>query len=191
MSTGQRTVFIRYGLVLYQTISIQNYLEPLLLIKSMCVSEGLFSLNLRRWLKRSFVWVALLGYLVMSFGSSGDFVLCIGPDGHLALEAAQNGLCADWHEPKTTEEASTPKQPVLRADDCKQCQDIPVSLHASQPQMETAQPMPGPMDIALLPSPPVEPVHGFLETATEGQLPKPPPQPPRLHIFLRTVVLII
>lgn len=103
----------------------------------------------------------------------------------MALESAQDGVCSDWYAIAKAAE----KTPSLQGGHCKRCVDLPViitkvSPDNSVPAFQTS------IQVPVIAAPPPLLI-GYLATATENQLSQPPPTPPPVHTFLRTVVLLI
>lgn len=127
----------------------------------------------------------LLAFLLISFSTVGNMVICIGPDGHMALESAQDGVCSDWYAIAKAAE----KTPSLKGGHCKRCVDLPVIITKASPD-NSVPIFQSPIQMPVAVAPPTFLI-GYLETATENQFSQPPPTPPPIHTYLRTVVLLI
>ena len=129
-------------------------------------------------------------YLAVIAGTGSASVLCVGDDGHVAIESANDGSCVDsFYGIDVAENCE-----LSSADPhchCGPCIDIPLNfeLVESRPSnLESLTP-----NTETLAHVPVEAVsEAFLEMATVTTLPIPPPLDfsPTL-LSLRTVVLLI
>jgi hypothetical protein len=140
---------------------------------------------IRRRIQRLTGAFILLVFLLVSFSVVGNLVICIGPDGHMALESAQDGVCSDWYAIAKAAE----KTHSLKDGHCKRCVDLPVII--TKASTDNSVPVfQSPIQMPVAAVPPTFLI-GYLETSTENQLSQPPPTPPPVHTFLRTVVLLI
>ncbi len=145
----------------------------------------------RRRLKssRKTAILLLLAYFVMGSGLVESSVLCLGEDGHLAMESAVScALCASRILLPVPSESLIPEGSP--APGCGPCQDFSINP-AREPTGIAALPPPGSFgsDAAL---PPMEPAEGSRATiasasAVSGPSGMPDPMAPRP----RTVVLLI
>lgn len=130
--------------------------------------------------------VALLFFSGLNFLPSG-LVVCYGADGHIAIELGESDCN---NEPQQIADSPEAQKTILE-NNCGNCTDIPVLL----PPSETAVPEVAHLSFDSQPVilvSPEELLPGmFLKTATESQLPQPPPiLDPFLKVH-RTVVLLI
>lgn len=88
-------------------------------------------------LRSSLTALVLVGCLLIPLSATG-FVLCLGADGHIALEPARNSRCANSMVPTASswpQITSVPSQP----DHCGPCLDVSLSASTSDdPQMFAA-----------------------------------------------------
>jgi len=74
-------------------------------------------------------WLGAVLCLLLIFGNSEAMVLCIGHDGHVAVEASDSACCG--HLPWVVSERSIltfgAAGPSAEDDDCGPCLDIPIS----------------------------------------------------------------
>ena len=70
--------------------------------------------------------IGLLIYLTIIPTQLSNYVLCIGADGHVALEASTNGHCTDAHafDPEHTEPTIT--EAASEEDHCGSCIDLTI-----------------------------------------------------------------
>lgn len=136
-------------------------------------------------------WVGLFAYLLISLANLPGMVLCFEKDGHVALETATNGVCSDsFEDVQREQQVAATKKPVLYGLNCKRCFDMPISIESAEHQKSEFKAFQGPMEIPLIAEmPPI--LVGYLATATESQMPHPPPLRPVIHRFLNTVILLI
>lgn len=137
---------------------------------------------------RSFRQVFAIACLVVFLlsGQAGAFglVLCLGDDGHAALEYAFGDACGD--EPK--ERSGEPAFGLSVEDEhCGPCLDLDPSLHAAsvRPQDHLKFP-PIPMPAVM----PASPAPVFVRVHIAHLYPQPPPQISQTILFHRTVVLL-
>lgn len=117
-------------------------------------------------------------------------VLCFENDGHIALETSINGICSDSFQRPQTQLALTFQNDSLQGLYCKRCVDVPVSIDNPEHLSSNDQVFQAPIDMPVMMA--SEPISlTYLDTATEGLLPNPPPFQPSIHRFLNTVVLLI
>ena len=70
------------------------------------------------------IW--LLIYLILIPMQLSDYVLCIGADGHVALEVSTNGRCTDTHAADSEHAAVTIARTTTEADHCGPCIDLAI-----------------------------------------------------------------
>lgn len=129
-------------------------------------------------------WIGLVAYLVIGLSVTPDMVLCLENDGHISLETSINGVCRDSFGLEETQAETI--SPTLS---CNHCVDIPLHIESALPTPIQQTPfvflqdtnIPEATNFAV----------GYLATATETILPKPPPVQPAIHRLLNTVVLLI
>lgn len=68
----------------------------------------------------------LLIYLIIIPMQMSGYVLCIGADGHVALEASTNGHCTDIHAPDLEHAEVTIAGTTPEADHCGACIDLAI-----------------------------------------------------------------
>lgn len=118
-------------------------------------------------------------------------VLCIEPDGQVSFESSIGGLCSEaLQEASQVHDSAFQGKEVLQASHCRSCIDVPLSLISDKHQTQTLQDFQGSVDIPMLAEAPTINV-GYLATATQQQLPQPPPLRPAIHRFLSTIILLI
>jgi hypothetical protein len=136
-------------------------------------------------------WIGLIVFLAMGFTSLQGMVLCFEPDGRVSLESAIGGLCSDsFEKEQQVQKASSPDKERLQAAHCQRCVDVPISFASSENEPQKLQISQYSVDMQMVTEAPAISV-GYLATATQQQLPNPPPLRPALHRFLSTVVLLI
>lgn len=117
-------------------------------------------------------------------------MLCVGDDGHVAIESAADGACAD-----SSHEIAEAEHCELSSADphchCGPCVDIPLNFELVESRPSNLESLTPNTESLTLVSVEVGSV-AFLEMATVTTLPIPPPLDfsPTLH-SLRTVVLLI
>ena len=105
-------------------------------------------------LTKRVLWFVTVCLLLFGGGTSGDLVLCLGADGHVAFEPAGHPHC---NRPADPEESSLPQlqqqgAPHLQGPDCCPCVDIPVSgSPAAASQLLTKASRPSPEVTACVP----------------------------------------
>lgn len=137
---------------------------------------------------RLFSLFLLLLLFLGGVGAQSGWVMCYGADGHVAIEVGGS----DCNDTPIQIDNSHDRQPALVTQaHCGNCTDIPLMFQASESvSSEQASLSLDLKPIYLATSWTVSPSL-FLETATKGQLPQPPPI---LDPFLkahRTIVLLI
>ena len=79
-------------------------------------------------IRRLTAWITCLSYLLAAPLSVGASVICVGEDGHIAIEQAYNGSCSDSREKHDDSSTSLPSQgeQQIDADDshCGPCTDF-------------------------------------------------------------------
>lgn len=129
--------------------------------------------------------VVLLFFSGLSLPSG--LVVCYGADGHIAIESGEMD-CND--APQQIDHSQEP-QHTLTESHCGNCTDIPLILQS----LETVTPEAVSLSLDSQPvflATHVETLPNvFLQTATEGQLPQPPPLIDPFLKAYRTVVLLI
>jgi len=138
---------------------------------------------------RSFqsIIIAVLSVFLLLPGQALGTVLCIGADGHIALEIAKNGRCGNLSSVPSREHITPMPQ---NTDHCGVCVDVSLSASHSDDQQIFSAPSTSPK----LEAPVLAVVPLVISTYTEP----PPlrfvlPPSPRAHtlIALRTVVLLL
>ena len=71
-------------------------------------------------------WVWLLIYLPISPMQLSDYVLCIGTDGHVALEISTDGRCTDAHAFDSCHAAPMIAGAAMENDHCGSCIDLTI-----------------------------------------------------------------
>jgi hypothetical protein len=83
---------------------------------------------MRTKIGRSFVCcIITVTCLFVALGNSGMFILCIGEDGHIAIEAAASDCCESLGVTGTPLVAFDRGSPQASTGDCGSCVDIPLS----------------------------------------------------------------
>lgn len=77
------------------------------------------------------MWLATIAYLLASFASGQGFVLCWGPDGHLAVEVRGEGECGGCLDPLRGNGSS-----IIAAESENECPCVDVPLRG-QPIAES------------------------------------------------------
>ena len=87
------------------------------------------------------VWIVLLAFLLGGVGCGGGLALCLGADGHVAVEAAASGSCDDSSGlfSQAVSQFSPEKISALTMYCCSPCVDLPVSDDASDQRCVPAQ----------------------------------------------------
>ena len=70
------------------------------------------------------IW--LLIYFIIIPMQLSDYVLCIGADGHVALEVSANGCCTDTHASDSEHTEVTIAGTTTEADHCGSCIDLAI-----------------------------------------------------------------
>lgn len=138
---------------------------------------------------RSTYWITqiiLLAFLLLGLGSLNGMVLCFEPDGRVSIESAVGGACSD----SVQEFQKSSDKPTIQATHCKSCVDIPLSIESAEQKKQQLQSFQVPVQMPMLAEVPSVSI-GYLTTATEVQMPQPPPLRPVIHEFLNTVILLI
>jgi hypothetical protein len=135
-------------------------------------------------LRQLFAIISLLAFLLTGQASAFGFVLCLGDDGHAALEYALDEACGEGPDERSGEPACG-----LSAIDehCGPCLDLDPSLHAASVRPQDHLKFPPITMPAVMPASPV-PV--FVRVHIANLYPQPPPQISQAILFLRTVVLL-
>lgn len=138
-------------------------------------------------LKRAGHWIVLILVSVATFFNTpvlSALVLCLGQDGHLAIEYSVNGKCGTSN--------GAPREAALHASEheshCGTCTDV--SLKGSTE--ESFRPAPG-LDghlVAVFPAR-ISGAVSFMEQSTPGLLPRPPPTGAPHLAHLLTVRLLV
>ena len=138
----------------------------------------------------------LVSLVLVGLGDTDSLVLCIGYDGHIALEDTRTGICSHTLA-KVAEELnlSTTDHEVQDKTECCPCADMNLPGHSlDYPEMM-------PTDVVCVPEPAVLPVPVFESAWAEfvhipcGEIiPHPPPPDPgdnAARIALRSVVILV
>ncbi len=135
------------------------------------------------------IWLLL--YIIIGQGPLPDLVMCFGANGHIAVEASQNGRCGRSARSPLQEynELSSPKAPFPK-DHCGPCVDISFSTGSLYEEVVLAQNMASQTEAPAFAASPFS-LPASVEIATEGLLPLPPPASAFALASLRTVVLLI
>ena len=125
--------------------------------------------------------VSLLVLLMAGQALASSFVLCLGENGHSAIEQAVSGKCA------TDESTSCASGELCTHHHCRPCQDISTELDFVHGRWQDAD------DLSLSALPPATvsiapPV--FFHDLTVNLSSLPPPRPYQALFALRTVVLL-
>ena len=137
---------------------------------------------------RTLAWSTTLAYSLVGFGTSADVVLCLGGDGHVAIELGRDGACvaSDHHDEESTQCEMT----VAPHCHCGPCLDIPLSLELGERKTERSQISTGPLKLGIPRSTAAfSPMS--CQWSTVDTLPIPPPDLKQTLLSHRTVVLII
>ena len=139
--------------------------------------------------------VLLVSLVLIGLGETESLVLCIGHDGHIALEDTRTGACSYTRE-KAAEELGLPigHHKVRNKAKCCPCADMDLPGHSlDYPEVQ-------PMDIVYIPEPAETFVPVFEAIWTEFVyipcteiIPHPPPPDPgdnAARIALRSVVIL-
>ena len=70
--------------------------------------------------------IGLLIYLIIIPMQLSDYVLCIGADGHVALEVSNNGRCTDTHASDSEHAEATIVGTATEEDHCGSCIDLAI-----------------------------------------------------------------
>ncbi|MGE0201543.1 MAG: hypothetical protein AB7P76_11315 [Candidatus Melainabacteria bacterium] len=137
---------------------------------------------------RLFSLFLLLLLFLGGVGAQSGLVMCYGADGHVAIEVGGSD-CNDT--PQQIDNSHGHQEALVNQTHCGNCTDIPLMFQATEPvSSEQASLSLDLKPIYLMASWEVHPSL-FLETATEGQLPQPPPILDPVLKVRRTVVLLI
>jgi len=78
-------------------------------------------------------WLTLVVYLLVGFGVTNSFIICIGEDGHVAVETAINDCCSPHPVISTQPANQSPTEIVISSadhpsgdDHCGSCVDTPL-----------------------------------------------------------------
>jgi hypothetical protein len=131
---------------------------------------------------RAFGALVLAAILTISSFARAEQVLCFGEDGHVVLEAALSGECADAL-PENGCTDSTTHFDVHPADDCGPCEDIAVGddlvPHAAKRSAHTVD---APAALSTSSVPVIDIIFNAARNITRGALPFTVPP-----IFIRSV----
>lgn len=138
-------------------------------------------------LKRAGHWILLILISAATFFNTpvlSTLVLCLGQDGHLALEYSVNGRCGTGDE--------APHEAALQASEhashCGTCTDVSL-IGSTEDSFRPASASDGHLPVGF-PAP--ESLSAFFpEHSTPGLLPRPPPADSPHLAHLRTVRLLV
>jgi len=133
--------------------------------------------------------VLLIAYFAMGAGPVDSSVLCLGEDGHLAIESAVScALCGVRAILPVPQESLAPGE--SQAPGCGPCQDFSINSMRQLPGI-AALPPPG-SDRRDIASPSMEPAEGFQTAiASASSVSGPTALPDPIPLNARTVVLLI
>ena len=140
-----------------------------------------------RTLKFLSVCVSILIYFFIPVIGADQFVLCLGSDGHAAVEPARNGLCCSTSRAYPSHGLSFETVSSEAADHCGTCFDIPLSNYFHH-VLPAPNPPPG-FKVIEMPA-------SLSVTATCANLQRgdfldlSPPLTPLILNALRTVILL-
>lgn len=137
-----------------------------------------------RSFRQFFATVCLLGFLLSGQAGAFGLVLCLGDDGHAALEYAFGDACGEGPKEHSGEWTSG-----LSAEDghCGSCLDLDPSLHAASTRPRDHLKFPPLILPAVMPA---APAPAFVGAHLARLYPQPPPQISQALLSLRTVVLL-
>jgi len=121
-------------------------------------------------------------------GIQSGLVMCYGTDGHIAIEVGGRD-CNDISD--QLDNSHNPKRALLTQTHCGNCTDIPLMFQASEPVSSKQATLSLDLKPIYLAVSWEVSSNLFLETATEGQLPQPPPIIDSFLKAHRTIVLLI
>ena len=80
---------------------------------------------------RIVLFIALLVYLIVGLRGMEHAVLCFGSDGHVAVEASQNGRCINFSASSSHRDPQTSSGNTISSagSHCVGCTDIPLSIN--------------------------------------------------------------
>jgi hypothetical protein len=134
-------------------------------------------------LRKLSAWLLLVAYALSGVSPAQRFVVCLEPDGSIALEAAASIGCA----PSCGEDESSPESSEA-ASRCCPCIDIPLPTRGEEPQSKArASEVPG-LAAVVLPPPCLPSIAQAAPAGLERSAPVEPRPSPGLAL-LRTVVL--
>ncbi len=84
---------------------------------------------MHRTLHKLATWLVLTAYLLTGFAPGQQLVVCLEPDGTVALEAATDGGCTPCGDPEQF------SSETVRAECCP-CTDIPLPMQSDDPQVK-------------------------------------------------------
>ena len=127
-------------------------------------------------------------FLVLNATVFSNLVVCVHQDGQMAVEAGIGNICGDAFQPDGVD-SQAPQASQYK----KTCIDVPLSskhtlMHLSKPA-QTPGSVIADATIAVNAASFTD-FTGVLTKMEARQLPQPPPLKPRIHRFLRTVVLL-
>jgi hypothetical protein len=132
--------------------------------------------------------VVLLSVLLLLPGQVIGTVLCIGKDGHMALEVAKQGRCGTFSTPALSHEQITKALPST--DHCGPCVDVSLSADSLDDQQQLATPSSLPRNeasvLALVPV-----VIAVYTEPIQSHFALQPPSFPSTLTALRTVILLV
>ena len=149
-------------------------------------------LKLKAKAKQLIAWIGLMALLLMGFANLQGMVLCFEPDGRVSLENAVGGICSDSFQAVTHLQSpvASSGEASLQGLHCKKCVDVPISIESTEHQDQQIQTDQGPVQMPMIAETASISI-GYLATATEHQMPQPPPLRPAIHRFLGTIILLI
>jgi len=102
--------------------------------------------------KATSILVVLLIYIFMAGNTSGDLALCIGADGHVALEPAIHEHCQDHPHIEQNDPSSMGHEhdEHLESPHCKPCIDIPIFIGPTDNRLALKPVKPNPNKLVSL-----------------------------------------
>ncbi len=145
----------------------------------------------KRRIRTSAIWISLLIYVLAGVVGAEAMVLCIGTNGHIAIEALSGGLCSESQDVSNgTASPSTINSPSPSQDHCGPCVDFPILTGDGQPYLASVQ-YASAQNLSGLHAISESPTVIFSDIATINLLPVPPPSADTRLTSLRTVILLI
>ncbi len=135
------------------------------------------------------ILIVLLIYVFMAGNTSGGFVLCVGANGHVALEPVMHECCrnhppAEQNHPSSMEDGHSEH---MESPDCKPCIDIPIFIGPTDHRLPIKPVKPNPNALVSLLEPKVITNYSFILPAIPRRFYSAMDE----NRFLRSIILLV